>query len=141
MNRQSDTDSLIGPGGVVWFSRAELACKATGQLRLAPGFADALLALRGRLGRPMIVTSCCRSVDYNRSIGGHRRSLHVCDQPYHPIGGAAAIDIARDPDEAPRLVELALVLGWSVGISLSFIHLDWRDLARLPRRIFGYGGR
>jgi len=125
--------------GRVLFKREELACKGSGLLQLAPGFAEALAYLRVLFDRPMSVNSCCRSAAHNRTIGGHARSLHVCDDPAHPTGGAAAIDIAsRDTATNLDLVRLALPLGWSVGVAKWGIHLDRRVDFGLPQGLFGY---
>ncbi len=120
------TDITDG-GGTVLFAHKELACPETGEVILAPGFADALRDLRKKYGHPMIVMSCCRTASYNEEIGGHPRSLHVYDQPHHPTGGTAAIDVQRP--EGPRLhrlIELATAHGWAIGIASKFVHLDRR---------------
>jgi len=129
-----------GPG--ILFTDAELACKGTGVVKLAPGFPELLAMLRMRWGRPMVVTSCCRSAAYNAKVGGHPNSLHVYDNPVHPTGGTCAIDIAvADVVEARALGKLALDEGWSVGVPKGrFLHFDRRDLAGLPPGLFGYGG-
>lgn len=124
----------------VLFSHKELACKSSGQVILADGFADKLTMLRVAFGQPMTVNSCCRSTEHNRDIGGHWRSLHCYDEPTRGLNGCAAIDI-RTPDivYARLLVETALAHYWSVGVSRAFVHLDRRDFAGLPAGMFGYG--
>lgn len=115
--------------GRALFTHDELACRKTKTGILAPGFAEALLELRLTCARPMIVTSCCRSAEHNRAVGGHPRSMHVYDRPYHPTGGACAIDIAMtDGTFAHQLIKTASALGWSIGINFDrhFIHLDRR---------------
>lgn len=132
---------LLDPAtGAVLFTHKELACKASGIVKLADGFADRLVMLRLAFGRPMFVTSCCRSALHNRNVGGHPKSLHVLEGN-HGLNGTAAIDIrVRDGVEARALTKLALSDGWSVGIpSSGFVHLDRRDLAGLPPSVFGYG--
>jgi hypothetical protein len=81
----------------------------------------------------MIVNSCCRSAGYNEQVGGHAKSLHVYDEPYHPTGGSCAIDIrtshlTKEKAELYRrlLKELAWESGWSIGLYTNFIHLDRR---------------
>jgi len=122
------------------FSEAELRCKGSGLLILAPGFGRELQALRDEYGKPMIVTSCCRSEAHNRSVGGHPRSLHVCDFPAHDTGGCCAIDIASTWEgNRNRLIFLAWKRGWSVGISSNFVHLDLRSkYTNLPQARFRY---
>lgn len=134
--------AVVGANGREYFSVKELACKRTGVVRLHPGFRDALLHLREVYGSPMPVTSCCRSAAHNAAVGGHPKSLHVYDEPQHEGQlGTLAIDVAM-PTDGPRieLVKDALHLGWSVGISTTFVHLDCRYLIGLaPQRLFGYG--
>ena len=132
-------DDLKAPDGRILFTSAELACKATGTVRLAAAFADRLIALRLAWDRPMVVTSCCRSAAYNRMVGGAADSFHVWDHP-RVAGGTAAIDIAVTGGAVAReLVALALGLGWSIGVPRAgFVHLDRRELAGLPPALFGY---
>lgn len=131
---------MIRHGTRVLFSRQELACRGTGIVILAPGFADRLLELRLAFDRPMILTSACRAKSHNdrpRSQGGaqgHPRSLHVSDFPHHQTGGCCAVDVSTSlPDGRPRpggyreaLARLAVSMGWSVGYGSTFLHLDRR---------------
>jgi len=125
---------------IPYFSHDELACKQTGKIVLASGFADKLVELRTRFNQPMVVTSCCRSKECNSKIGGSPKSFHVYDQPFYPTGGACAIDIAiTDGATRGKLIHLAWGLGWSIGISKSFIHLDRRiDYTNLKQTTFFY---
>lgn len=124
---------------VLLFSHVELACPATGIVRLADGFAVHLVDLRVAFGQPMRVNSCCRSEVHNKAIGGHPHSLHVFDHPHHPINGTAAIDIATpDGPARARLARLAWLRGWSVGRGHGFLHLDCRHLAGLAQARFSY---
>jgi len=120
-------ETIIDNGNIL-FTPEELYCKGSGDGVLAKGFSSHLKNLRLSYGRPMFVTSCCRSAKYNKDIGGHPRSLHVYDDPAHPTGGTCAIDIKRPADGVllHRLISLATGQGWSVGIADSFIHLDRR---------------
>jgi len=132
-------------GGARLFARHELACRATGEGKLAGGFGGLLIELRVAWDRPMKVLSCCRSKAHNDApismggVGGHLRSLHVYDQPPHGLDGCAAIDIAvADTHAAGLLAFLAWRMGWSVGVPRGFLHLDRRDLAGLKQALFGY---
>lgn len=125
------------------FSTSELACKGSGLLILAPGFGQALQGLRDAIGAPMRINSACRSAVHNAKVGGHPRSLHVCDYPHHPTGGCCAVDIRaiEGVDDAYRqeLAELSLARGWSVGYNPRFLHLDLRTAyAGLPQAEFTY---
>lgn len=125
---------------IPYFTREELACRQTGQIILAAGFAEKLLELRTQLGKPMLVTSCCRSKDYNRKIGGSLNSFHIYDFPRHGFTGTCAIDIAvKDPTDKGHLLALAWQLGWAVGFHKNFLHLDRRiDYTELKQVVFGY---
>ena len=119
---------MISHDSKILFSEAELADHDVGIVALAPGFENCLKELRIVFNEPMIVNSCCRSALYNVEIGGHSRSLHVWDDPHHPTGGTAAIDIHnKDADYAERLIKTAWELGWSVGVANTFTHLDRRS--------------
>lgn len=113
--------------GKVYFTDAELQCKGSGMLILAPDFDKRLLSLRLAFGKPMVVNSCCRSFEHNKAVGGNARSLHVCDKPFWPTKGTCAIDIGtKDPTYRADLARLALHMGWWVGVSETFLHLDRR---------------
>ena len=127
---------MISHEGKVLFTEAELRCKGSGQLKLLPGFAEALRDLRVAFGKPMKPISCCRSVAHNKAVKGASKSFHICDDDR---GGTCAIDIAT-PSAAYRteLVKLALSLNWSVGVKASMVHLDYRHLHKHPQVIFVY---
>ena len=125
------------------FTEAELRCKGTGMLRLAPGFGQALQGLRDAFGRPMTINSCCRAAEHNASVGGHPRSLHVCDEPYWPTRGTCAVDVrlvSGEHDELrDELVDIAWARGWSIGFHPRFLHLDLRsEYAGLQQARFNY---
>jgi len=131
-------------GDQVLFAHAELADK-DGRGRLALGFAHRLAMLRLAFGKPMRLTSACRSAAYNRAIGGAKASFHIWDAPaYRAVDGCCAVDVAT-PDAlyAAELVRLALNEGWSVGVNgpQRFVHLDrGADYlgARPGQMVFGY---
>jgi hypothetical protein len=115
------------------FTHAELQCPMTKKVKLAPGFADKLQELRDALGRPMHVTSCCRSGEYNqdlmdRGFSASVSSFHLMENLVHNTGGTCAIDIrAGDGEYNAQLSRIALQLGWSVGVARTFFHLDRRS--------------
>ncbi|MDP6343564.1 MAG: D-Ala-D-Ala carboxypeptidase family metallohydrolase [Alphaproteobacteria bacterium] len=121
------------------FSRNELACPTTGEVRLQPGFGEALEDLRAAHGRPMRITSACRSGAHNRRIRGHERSLHLIGNPVHGTD-SCAVDVAiGDGGERLRLLTAALRGGWSVGVASSFLHLDLRvRYTALPQVVYHY---
>jgi len=59
------------------FSRLELACPTTDQVRLAAGFGEALEKLRIKLDEPIYLNSACWSPLHNAKINGHPRSLQL----------------------------------------------------------------
>lgn len=122
-----------------FFTKEELKCKGNGELKLAPGFLGELIWLRQIFGKPMIVTSCCRSAEHNEAIGGNPRSLHLTENPHWNTGGTLAIDILTKTEEyREELMRVARELGWSVGHGKGFLHLDKRIQIGLPRTEFDY---
>lgn len=126
------------------FKDSELACRSSGKVILAPGFREALESLREVFNEAMVVTSCCRTAEHNASVGGNPRSLHMIGNPHYVFDGRAldtcAIDIAT-PDGAyrARLIRMALLRGWSVGVAKTFTHLDLRTrYTGLPQQVFTY---
>lgn len=129
---------MIEFNGTTYFTDDELRCNGSGLLILADGFAEQLLALRLAWNKAMTVTSCCRSEEYNREVGGAPDSFHITDGDL----GTCAIDIAINGGYERRLLtELALAMGWSVGIPASsrgFVHLDRRTDYNYEPMMFGY---
>lgn len=132
------------PGIDAWrwpnFTPDELRCKGSGKLAFHPGFLDALQQLRSELGKPMVITSGCRSTMHNAAVGGHSHSLHICDAPQHDGQlGTLAVDVAYGSGAfRGALVSLAWAIGFSIGWGNGFIHLDRRDFVGLPRTTFDY---
>ena len=126
-----------------YFTDNELKCKCgCGLLNLAPAFRSHLNELREEFGKAMIVNSCCRCEKHNKAIGGHPHSLHVGENSYHKTGGTCAIDIDTSRmliSDRMKLIFLASVNGWSVGLGSTFLHLDLRKLyVNLPQVCFDY---
>lgn len=124
------------------FTVAELQCKCgCKQVKFAPGFLEALQALRDAFNGPMPINSACRCKAHNTRVGGNPRSLHVCDFPARNTGGTCAVDIGF-PEGHPhrnRLIAIAESQGWSVGFNPRFVHLDRRTAnAGLPQARFTY---
>ena len=125
-----------------YFPRSELACKGSGVVKLDLRFAAALPALRAAWGEPLTPTSVCRTHEHNESVGGHPRSLHLTDNPYHSTEGTMAADLAwRDwePQRQLDLARLAWRMGWAVGLHDGFIHVDRRKDIGLQKSVFVYG--
>ncbi len=124
-----------------YFTKSELACKGSGKILLTEGFRMHLLILREKFNQPMIVTSCCRSLEYNAQIGGAANSFHIYDhqESNRPLG-TTAIDISIvEGTTRGKLINLAWNLGWSIGIHKRFIHFDRRsDYTDMPQIVFVY---
>ncbi len=123
------------------FSRSELACPTTDELRLATGFGEALERLRVELDAPIYLTSACRSPTHNAKVGGHPRSLLLTVNGHWGTGGCCAIDVvATDGEYRAKIISLALDQDWSVGVASNFIHLDQRSrYCGLPQVVYHYG--
>ena len=89
------------------FSRSELACPTTDELRLATGFGEALERLRVELDAPIYLTSACRSPTHNAKVGGHPRSLHLTVNEHHGTGGTCAVDaVAIEGEYRAKIISI-----------------------------------
>ena len=122
------------------FSRSELACPTTDELRLATGFGEALERLRVELDAPIYLSSACRSPTHNAKVGGHPRSLHLVVNSHWGTGGCCAIDaVATEGEYRAKIISLALDQDWSIGVASNFIHLDQRSrYCGLPQVVCHY---
>ena len=122
------------------FSRSELACPMTDELRLATGFGEALERLRVELDAPIYLTSACRSPIHNTKVDGHPRSLHLTVNEYWGTGGCCAVDVvATDGEYRAKIISQALDQEWSVGVASNFIYLDQRSrYCGLPQVVYHY---
>lgn len=109
-----------------YFADTELQSPDTHIVKLAPGFASALPALREAWKKPMKVNSCCRSTQHNKIVGGKENSFHLYEGPGHEHGTCAADISMFDSAERGAFVALAWSMGFSVGINKAFIHVDTR---------------
>jgi len=126
---------------LTYFTADELRCNGSGKVLLADGFGEQLDALRASYGKPMIITSGCRSIDYNEKIGGHPNSSHVFDHPDRYFQGTYGVDIAmRNSHERGLLINNAWDKGWCIGVAGTFLHLDCRRdyFPNYPQVVFTY---
>jgi len=127
-----------------YFPAKELACRHCALIKLDLVFAAALVAIRHAWGSPLNPTSICRCPEHNKNEKGHKRSMHLTANPVHQTDGSAAIDIEwRDwPTETKlKFAQLAWSMGWSLGLSKTFIHIDARAFlpnVKLTQRIYHY---
>ena len=102
------------------FSAIEFASPDTGECWIDMNLVKRLQDLRSHIGKPIIVTSGCRSVAYNRKVGGVRWSQHLTGR---------AADITCTVLRIYDLAMAAALFGFhGVGIypDRSFLHLDVR---------------
>jgi hypothetical protein len=132
---------MVGAPMLDHFSRSELACPTTGEVRLASGFGEALEQLRIKLDAPIYLNSACRSPEHNVKVRGHPRSLHLTVNERWGTGGTCAVDVAAtDGQYRAKLIAQALDQDWSVGVASNFIHLDRRSrYCGLPQVLYHYG--
>lgn len=113
-----------------YFKKSELACRCCGEMKCMDDFLVKLVEMREAWARPMVVTSCCRCLKHNDTVGGKHNSFHLFDQPGHTgLAGTIAIDISTTSltgDDRHKLAKLAMNTGWSVGIAKTFLHFDRR---------------
>jgi len=105
------------------FSRAELACRETGECDMVPAFMARLQRLRRELGEPLMVTSGYRSPRHSIEAAKRVPGTHAMGR---------AVDIAANGRLKFRILALAPSLGFTgIGVAASFIHLD--DWDGVPR--------
>lgn len=110
------------------FTYKELQSPDTKEIVLRDGFIDSLENLRYNFGKPMNITSGCRSIDYNMRIGGEKRSFHIYDSEFWGEKGACAVDIKMENGQLRGdFVSLAWDMGFSIIIYNTFIHIDLRS--------------
>lgn len=128
------------------FTVEEQACNHCGKGKLPYAMIDETVRLRMAFGLPMHPSSFCRCHYHNTQInngkGGHPRSLHVFDKPYHPTGGCIALDAITSHEGLQyrhKLIDTARKLEWSIGFHSDFLHLDARTkILGMPRAEFNY---
>lgn len=126
------------------FSKKELACPTTDEIKLQVGFIDHLELLRTRYGHPMQITSACRTREHNawlksRGYPASDNSFHLIRNPKYGTD-TCAVDVAM-PESSLRakLIHEALSLGWTVGIAKTFLHFDKRaEYTSLPQIVYFY---
>lgn len=89
------------------------------------GTAQILDELRGKLNRPIVMTSVYRSADYNRSIGGETNSLHM---QFNAIDFAVLGSPVGPTEWAKPLRDMraASAFAGGIGVYSTFVHLDTR---------------
>lgn len=107
-----------------YFTVEELQCKCgCKRCDMNPDFMQRLIAFRIAYGQPMVITSGFRCNNYNTKIKGTKHSQHL-------VGNAVDVSMA-DPLERYKIVALATLKGFSLGIDGAFIHIDGRTGEKL----------
>jgi hypothetical protein len=127
-----------------YFTEEELQCPSGKVVKLADGFGEKLDELRDALGKPMVLTSACRTTAHinwllERGYPASTNSFHLIDNPKYGTD-TCAVDISIS-DSAYRkdIIKLALEEGWTVGVAKSFVHVDRRsDYTDLPQIVYVY---
>ncbi len=112
-----------------YFTEDELKCKGTGVCKLAKDFGIELDYIRKKWGKPLTLTSACRSPEHNEAVSGREGSFHLTENPKYNTGGCCAVDIFWErwkKEDKDEFVTLALDLDWSVGLAKTFVHIDRR---------------
>ena len=99
------------------FKLSEFACKdGSKTLTIDYELIENLQQLRDKVGKPVTITSGCRSVAYNKKKGGIATSNHL-------IGKAADIKISSmTPLDVAKLADTLGFLG--IGVYPTFTHVD-----------------
>ena len=104
------------------FTESEFACPCCDVLLVEPKFLELLQELRDTLDRPMFINSGYRCNERNFAVNGATGSQHM-------KGTAADISTLNwTAKERYRLLQEAFAIGFTgVGVSKTFIHLDFRE--------------
>jgi len=114
------------------FSEHEFRCPCCSEIGLDRRLLPALQKFRDLLGRPVIITSGCRCLTHNASLGSHRASTHVFERgPIFVVGTKAAdvkvsgLNLSEMLHAAEQIPEFA---EGGIGIypNEGFLHLDVR---------------
>ncbi len=123
-------------------SWAELACNdgtpypADWKIDRAVPLAIVFEAIREIIGGPIRINSAYRTVEYNRLVGGSRKSQHVEGRALDlglPKGMLMKdfLAVALEVAEYPSAAKYARLTG--IGVYPNFLHVDIRPSARLVR--------
>ncbi len=101
------------------FSKHEFKCKDGSEHPIDPKLIEMLEQIRTHFDAPVTITSGYRSPDYNRKVGGAKKSYHVS-------GMAADIRVSGvDPATVYAYCDKAFNTG-GVGKYRTFTHVDCR---------------
>lgn len=114
-----------------YFTRAEFACRETGEAEMNEEFMNRLLALRTEYNRPMIINSGYRSTRHSIEAAKPSPGSHTTGR---------ACDVRVSGPDAFALIDLAIKQGFTrIGVNQKgahsgrFIHLDDNPVFPNPR--------
>lgn len=87
--------------------------------KMQPEFLSLLDQCRGAAGVPFIISSCYRSPEKNRRVGGSPGSMH--------LKGRAVDIVVTIGETRAKIMLAALTLGLTVGVMKDALHIDNRD--------------
>lgn len=104
------------------FKRSEFACKCGCGLDVVDyKLAEVLDDLREHFGQPVIVTSGCRCVKHNKSVGGAKKSQHL-------TGRGADIKVKNiKPLYVFNYLNVTHLDEFGIGLYKSWVHIDTRE--------------
>tara|TARA_Y100001963_G_C6603794_1_gene363793 strand:+ start:92 stop:472 length:381 start_codon:yes stop_codon:yes gene_type:complete len=101
------------------FRQEEMACSCCNVSAMSEDFMVKLQELRDKCGFALPVNSGYRCASHNKKSGGHPNSGHLTGE---------AADLRVERTEARIVIQLALEMGFSVGIQQKgegrFVHVD-----------------
>jgi len=106
------------------FKLSEFVCKeGKHEVLYDPLLIRLLQNIRDELGKPIIINSGYRSIEYNRKVGGSPKSQHL-------YGKAVDVKVSGVSSKSIALITemIADVMGIEIGIGIydTFVHIDTR---------------
>ena len=101
------------------FKLREFECRCCGAVKLDSELLRRLQAIRAETGRPLIINSGYRCLDYNRQVGGASESQHM-------EGKAADFRIPGLSIQQQRQLAEKYFANDGIGYGSTFTHVDTR---------------
>ena len=108
------------------FKLKEFQCKDGSQLvKIDSELLDKLQKLRDEIGKPIIINSGYRTEEYNKKVGGAKKSYHMQGK---------AVDIRVNGMKPKEIAKVAEKIGFNgVGVYKNFLHVDVRRIKAVWR--------
>lgn len=114
---------IFGLGGSEYFVEEEFACKCSSSSirHIDKELLDILDKARRHFNSPIIITSGIRSVEYNKVVGGRRRSKHLL--------GIAADIVVKDVEaiKVYKYFNTTYPHKYGIGKHTGYTHIDTRS--------------